>query len=182
MAVTSQVHIRRHLTIPTNHLKKQWQVMTMQSWKLKLSKESPCAGTWGLAICPFENTQALAVLGVLPKKLLRAKVPKWSTYLREEMTKRVWRTKGRDDRRRLYPVTKPGEYILVDTMESRTPGFIAQLKGKLTKWRCKCEIVFKDHYSDLTYMNLHGCNNSESIVNTKKEFEAFSIKQGVRIK
>ena len=125
----------------------------------------------------LSKIQTLVALGVLSKNLLRAKVTTCSTCLHGSMTKQSWRTKVRDSRRSLPPVTKPDDYISVDAMESQTPGFIAKLKGKLSKRRHTPAIVFKDHYSDLTYIYLREYNYSESIVNAKKEFEAFIRKQ-----
>ena len=42
---------------------------------------------------------------------------------------------------------EPGECVSVDQMESPTAGFIAQMKGKLTKGRYKYATVYIDHYS-----------------------------------
>ena len=56
----------------------QWELIC---WRLRLGHLS------------FRNIQMLAALGVLPKKLLRAKIPKFSAYLHRKMIKWLWSTK-----------------------------------------------------------------------------------------
>ena len=80
------------------------------------------------------------------------------------------------------PAKSPGDCVYIDTMESRTPGFVAQLKGKLTTRRHKHATVFKDHYSDLTYVHLHEINDGESIVIAKQSFEVCTRKHNITIK
>ena len=75
----------------------------------------------------------------------------------------------------------PGECVSVDQLESSTSGFVAQLKGRLTKRRYKCATVFVDHYSDLTYIHHHSRLTSEETVEAKKAFEAYARNYGVRI-
>ena len=50
--------------------------------------------------------------------------------------------------------TKPGQIVSVDQLESPTPGFIAQLKGILTKQRYRYTTIFVDQYSCLSYVFL----------------------------
>ena len=70
----------------------------------------------------------------------------------------------------------------IDTMDSRTPGFVAQLKGLLTKRRYKHATMFKDRYSDLMHAHLHQSNNGESFVEAKTDFEAYAQKHNVNVK
>ena len=53
--------------------------------------------------------------------------------------------------------TKPGQIVSVDQMISMQVGFIAQLKGGLTKKRYTATTVFTDHYSRLQYIHLMTC-------------------------
>jgi hypothetical protein len=63
------------------------------------------------------------------------------------MTKRRWRTKGGQNKSKLCSVTNPGDCVAVDQLESNTQGFLAQLKGTLTKKRYGAATVFVDHAS-----------------------------------
>ena len=130
----------------------------------------------------FRKLKILAALGILPRRLLNAKTPKCATCLYSSMTKKPWRVKGDANRKNIHPVQNPGDCISVDTMESRTPGFIAQLKGRLTKRRYKHATGFKDHYSDLVYIHLHAENDGESITQAKTAFEAYASKHNVKVK
>ena len=67
------------------------------------------------------------------------------------MVKLPTRTKGRASVRNIHPATRPGQYVSVDQMECSTPGFIAQLKGRLTRKRYRVTTVYVDHMSDLTF-------------------------------
>ena len=53
-------------------------------------------------------------------------------------------------------------------MESSTPGFIAQLKGKPTKHRYRDAKIFLYHHSDLNYVHLQRGLSSEEKVQAKK--------------
>ena len=97
------------------------------------------------------------------------------------MPKKNWRTKGATSRGKIQPLTQPGEYVSVDQLESITPGFIAQLKGNLTKDRHKCATIFLDHYSSLSYVHLQRTTNGDDTLEAKKAFEAYARSQGVRI-
>ena len=130
----------------------------------------------------FRKLKILAALGILPRRLLNAKTPKCATCVYSSMTKKPWKVKGDANRRNIHPAQKPGDCISVDTMESRTPGFVAQLKGRLTKRRYKYATVFKDHYSDLVYIHLHEENDGESITQAKTAFEACASKHNVKVK
>ena len=89
---------------------------------------------------PFDCIRQLALKGQLPKCLLSCKKPFCSASQYGKMTKRPWRVKG-DDKKATKTVTRPGQIVLVDQMESNTPGLIAQLKGKLTQQRYKYATV-----------------------------------------
>ena len=57
------------------------------------------------------------------------------------MTKIPWRVKGAYSKPNSIQCTKSGQRISVDQLESTTPGFIAQLKGRLTKDKYRCTTV-----------------------------------------
>jgi hypothetical protein len=66
-------------------------------------------------------------------------------------------------------------------MISTQVGFIAQLKGSLTKKRYTAATVFVDHYSRLKYIHLMTKLTSEETIEAKQAFEHFAKQYGVRI-
>ncbi len=60
-------------------------------------------------------------------------------------------------------------------------GFIAQLKGTLTKKRYTVATVFVDHYSRLKYIHLMTKLTSKETMDAKQAFEHFAEQHGVRI-
>ncbi len=60
-------------------------------------------------------------------------------------------------------------------------GFIAQLKGTLTKKRYTAVTVFADHYSRLNYIHLMNKLTSEETMEAKQAFKHFAEQHGVRI-
>jgi hypothetical protein len=98
------------------------------------------------------------------------------------MTKRPWRTKGAQNKSKLRSVTNPGDCVSVDQLESNTQGFIAQLKGTLTKKRYGAATVFVDHTSRLSYIHLQGRISSDETVQAKRAFEAYARSHGVTVK
>jgi hypothetical protein len=122
----------------------------------------------------------MAHLGLLPRRLQKAKVPFCSGCIYGKMTRRPWRTKGMY-RQTPRVTTKPGECVSVDQLESSTPGFIAQLKGTPTIKSFKAATVFVDHYSRLGYIYLQQDLTSNETMKAKQAFEAFAHTHGVRV-
>jgi hypothetical protein len=60
-------------------------------------------------------------------------------------------------------------------------GFIAQLKGTLTKKCYTAVTVFMDHYSRLKYVHLMTKLTSEETMDAKQAFEHFAKQHGIRI-
>ncbi len=56
---------------------------------------------------------------------------------------------------------------LSDQMESTQPGFVGQLKGKLTKQRYKAATVFVDHFSSLHYIYMTTSTSSNEAIKAK---------------
>ena len=69
----------------------------------------------------------------------------------------------------------------MDQLESNTPGFIAQLKGKLTQQRYHYATVFVDQYSGYTFVHLQRRITSEETVQAKHAFERAAEQRGVKI-
>jgi hypothetical protein len=82
----------------------------------------------------------------------------------------------------LVPITMSGGCILVDQLESLTPGFIAQIKGILTTKRYKAATMFVDHYSQLTFAFMQLSTGAEETVWAKKAFKAYAKLHGVMIR
>eukprot|EP00978_Attheya_sp_CCMP212_P011775 scaffold29281_cov64-Attheya_sp.AAC.3 len=76
--------------------------------------------------------KVLAFLKILPASFTTSKTPKCAAYLFGQTTHRAWRTKGKQ-KKKLMTATVPGQFVSIDQMESSTPGFVAQMKGTLTK-------------------------------------------------
>jgi len=66
-------------------------------------------------------------------------------------------------------------------MISTQVGFIAQLKGSLTKKWYKCATIFVDHYSRLQYIHLMTSLTSKETIQAKRSFERFAEQHGIRI-
>jgi hypothetical protein len=60
-------------------------------------------------------------------------------------------------------------------------GFIAQLKGSLTKKNYTAAMVFVDHYSKLKYIHLITKITSEETMEAKCASEHFSKQHGIHI-
>ena len=97
------------------------------------------------------------------------------------MTKKNWWNKGVVNRGRVRLSIKPGACVSVDQLESTTPGFVAQLKGRLTKDRYRCATIFLDDYSSLSYANLQRSTDGEGTVDAKKIFEVYARSKGIII-
>ena len=87
----------------------------------------------------------------------------------------------KEPNRTKFGVFCPGQCISVDQMEVREEGFIAQLKGKLTKQRYKYATIFVDQYSGLSYAHLQRSLTSHETVEGKLAFEAYARSMGVKI-
>ena len=130
----------------------------------------------------FARLRILALLNVIPRKLLHIKAPKCAGCAYGAMTKRPWRTKATQNKSRIRLVTTPGDCVSVDQLESRTTGFIAQLKGRLTKRRYGAATVFVDHASRLSYIHLQSGLTSDETVEAKQAFEAYARSHGITVK
>ena len=128
----------------------------------------------------FERIRQLARLGQLPKRLLTCKKPFCTACQYGKLTKRPWRVKG-DNKKSTKVATRPGQIVSVDQLESNTPGFIAQLKGKLTQQRYHYATVFVDQFSGYSFVYLQRRITSEETVQAKHAFERVAEQCGVKI-
>jgi hypothetical protein len=97
-------------------------------------------------------------------------------------TRRPWRTKTPANAiSHVRQITKPGDCVSVDQLESTTLGLIAQLKGRPTVRRYRTATIFVDHFSGLSYVHLQKTTNAEDIVEAKEAFELFAASKGGQI-
>jgi hypothetical protein len=129
----------------------------------------------------FAKIKLLALLRILPRKLAAVKPPKCAGCIYGSMTRRPWRTKSAQNKGKLRIVQSPGECVSVDQLKLQLLGFVAQLKGKLTRKRYKAATVFVDHKSRLSYVHLQESLTSKETVEAKHAFEAFARSFGIRI-
>ena len=129
---------------------------------------------------PFDCIRQLVLKGQLPKRLLAFKKPFCSACQYGKMTKRPWRVMG-DSKNTTKMATRPGWIVLVDQLESNSPGLIAQLKGKLTQRQYKYTMVFVDQFSGYTFVYLQKWLMSKETVMAKHAFESSVDQHGVKI-
>ena len=129
---------------------------------------------------PFDRIKQLAAKGQLPKRMLYCHTPFCAACQYGKMTKRPWRVKG-DNKGTAKTATYPGQVVLVDQLESTSPGFIAQLKGTLMQQRYKYTTVFVDQYSRYTFVYLQKRITSKETVRAKHAFEQSAEQRRVKI-
>ena len=154
----------------------------------RLTVESPQADLlrwhYRLGHLSFKLIKAMAELGLLPKKLAKAPILKCVGCMFAAMTKKPWRTKGRNTGGqvgRILKITSPGQCVSVIMLESRQVGFIAHMKGRLTKKRYRYATVFVDHFSDLKYVDCMSEITLEETIYAKKSFERYAAGFNVRV-
>jgi hypothetical protein len=120
---------------------------------------------------PFSRLQSMAANGHIPARLSKIPAPFCAACKYGKLTRTPWRTKGTPIKGPAKAITQPGQCVSVDQLESRTPGFIAQLKGILTTQRYKYATVFVDQFSRFTFVYLQKQITSEETVLAKVAFE-----------
>ena len=86
----------------------------------------------------------MATVGLFPKIIVTAPIPKYSGCMFAAMTKKPWRNKGAAIRHlgRKKNITRPRQHVSVGQLESPQVGFIAKLKGVPTKKRYRYTTIF----------------------------------------
>jgi hypothetical protein len=129
---------------------------------------------------PFSRMLQMAKEGDLPKSFLTCRLPECAACRFGRATKVPWRVKGKQNSK-IRTANSPGACVSVDQLESRSPGLIAQLKGRATRHRYHYATIFVDHFSSLSYIYLHKSITGEETVAAKRAFEAYSMSLGVKI-
>jgi len=112
----------------------------------------------------------LTLLGWIPRRLGLIMPPSCAVCHYGSQTRRPWHTKAKG--RKIHVATRPGECVSFDQMESTVPGFIAQMKGNLTKNKYHHATVFIDHYLEYGFVYFHTQITTEETIKAKKAFEA----------
>jgi hypothetical protein len=71
------------------------------------------------------------------------------------------------NKNKIRVATSPSNCISVDQLQSPTPEFIAQLKGRLTKTRYGAATICVDHASHLSYVYFQQQISSDETVEAK---------------
>ncbi len=127
----------------------------------------------------FSKLKQLELNGEIPQRLAKVKPPACAGCLFGAMTRVPWR--GQETSSEVFVATKAGQCVSVDQPISMQVGFIAQLKGTLTKKRYTAATVFVDHYLWLKYIHLMTKLTSEETIEAKRAFEHFAEQHGVCI-
>ncbi len=131
---------------------------------------------------PFAKIKQMAARGDLPRNIATCKTPKCAACLYGKATRRAWRSKSPANSMTTPPATSPGAVVAVDQMISATPGFIAQMRGFITRKRYKVTTVFVDHFSGLSFVYLQKSTSAEETVEAKRAFERYAKVHGVTIR
>jgi hypothetical protein len=129
----------------------------------------------------FSKLKKSAIIGEIPKQLAKVKRPVCAGCLFGAMTKVPWGGEAGESNHKVIVATKPRKIISVNQMISMQVGFIAQLKGGLTKKQYTAATVFMDHYSPLQYIHLMTRLTLQETVNAKRAFKHFAKQRGVQI-
>ncbi len=127
----------------------------------------------------FSKLKQLALNGKIPRRLAKVKPTACTGCLFGAMTKVPWR--GQETSLEVFVATKVGQCVSVNQLVSTQVGFIAQLKGTLTKKRYTAATIFVDHYSRLKFVHLMTKLTSEETMDAKRAFKHFAEQHGVRI-
>lgn len=130
----------------------------------------------------FRTLKAMTMFNILPTRLKTSRVQMCTTCKFGAMTRKPWRKKSQNYRIKVRQVQGLDDCVSVDQMQSLLPGFIGQLKGKLTKYRYIAATVFVDHFSRLTYVHLQHSLSSNNTIAAKRAFETFANKHNVIVK
>jgi hypothetical protein len=129
----------------------------------------------------FSN-QPIVRNGESPKRLYKAPDPLCASCMYGSLTRRPWRTQTSP--REVTggkPITRPGDCVSVNQLQSPVPGHIAQTKGHPTRERYNGATVFADHYSDVTYVYLRKTLNAKDTLEAKEAFERWARSCGTTI-
>ena len=100
----------------------------------------------------FKLIKAMAEVVLLPNNLAKDPIPKCEGCMFAAMTNNTWLSKGKNNSGqfgRITNITRPGQCVYVDMLDSPQVGFIAHIKRRLYKKRYRYATIFVDYFSDL---------------------------------
>ena len=157
-----------HQTIPTHTLSPNSQRLLMYHYRFKHA--------------PFRHLQMLAKQNVLPKELAKCDIPPCIYCIYGRATRRPWRSRSQPNTNTSMHTNKPGQCVSVDILTSPTPGFIAQVAGKLTRKRYNHSTIYVDNFSGLSFVYHQETTNAEETIRGKIAFESYAFKHGITVK
>jgi hypothetical protein len=128
----------------------------------------------------MNRIQRMAETGYLPSRIDKCRIPTCQACIYGKLTLRAWRKKAAPTST-TFAATTLGQCVSVYQLESPIPGFLGQMKGRLTKQRYKAATVFVDNMSNMSYVHLQTSTNTEETLNTKIEFEKRVSTYGLKI-
>lgn len=123
----------------------------------------------------------MARQGVIPKRLASCPIPACVSCLYGRATKKKWRSRIPNNKNTHHRPTKPGQCVSVDMLQSPSPGFIAQMTGKLTTQRYNYACVYVDQFSGFGYTHFQRTANADETLKGKLAFELIAKQHGVGI-
>jgi hypothetical protein len=115
----------------------------------------------------FDSSQALACSGLLPKELASCPKPLCSSCQFGKAHLKALPSTGTPlDSGRLLP----GDCVLVDQLESSTPGLVPQTRGSPTKTTYQAATLFCDHASQFIHLTCHSSTEAPDAISSKWAF------------
>jgi histone deacetylase 1/2 len=131
----------------------------------------------------FAKLKRLAIEKEIPNRLRKARPFRCTACMFAKATKTPWRKKAPVNKQSVPAVQQAGDCVSADQLESKTPGFVGQMKAPiLTKHRYTVATVFVDHFNRLSFVYLQYSTSGEETLKAKVAFEAFAESHGVRVK
>ena len=125
--------------------------------------------------------QLMVQQGTLPERFKRCRLPFCASCTYGKATRKPWRSNiSTNDDESARP-QRPGECVSVDQLISPSPGFIAQMSGKLTTQRFSCATIFVDQYSGFSYVWIQRSTSVEDTLKGKHAFERMATTHGVHV-
>ena len=112
------------------------------------NKEEYLRWHYRLSHLSWKQLRLLAPLGIIQRKLANFQSPPCPCCIAANMSRLPTRTKGSNSVRNIQVTNRSGQYVSFDQLECLTPGFVAQLKGRLTRKRYRVVSIYVNHRSD----------------------------------
>lgn len=131
----------------------------------------------------FKSLKTMASQGIIQRSLQYVDTPVCAACIYSQQTKTPWRHKKKNTHKIGYNKTNnPGDFLSVDQIERKFPGYQGNMKGKHTRRRIRVSKVYVDHLSDITYLHLQHTTNSQETLESKQELESYASEFDIKIK